>query len=436
MNNTAYITEQFDQLQATGNSSKLFALRQEAFQAFNQLGIPTGRNEEWKYTRISSLFNKEYQLTTPATGALTAADLDAIRLPEHAAANELFFINGIYNKELSAIRSQSLTVLSLEEAAGSSNYKSIVEQHFNHSSQYLKDGINALNTAFTQGGLFIQVPEKKVVEHPVYIYNITDARNAPVLSQPRSLVYISQQAEVQFVETYVTIGTTESITNQVIEIIVEKDANVDYYKIQNDASHASQVSTTHIRQIGKSVVNTVTLSLNGALVRNNLHAVLEAPYAEAHLYGLYFQRGQSHIDNHTIVDNVVPNCLSNELYKGILDDQSTGVFNGKIFVRKDAQKTNAFQSNKNVLLTDTASVNTKPQLEIFADDVKCSHGCTIGSLDTEALFYLQSRGIPRQAALSLLLQGFAMDVLEKIKLAPIRAYAEELIAQRLIAERS
>ncbi|MEI9935391.1 MAG: Fe-S cluster assembly protein SufD [Ferruginibacter sp.] len=239
---------------------------------------------------------------------------------------------------------------------------------------------------------------------------------------------------VEIVETYATLGDTESITNQIMEIIVEQDANLAYYKIQNDAHHASQVSTTHIRQVGKSYVHTVTVSLNGDIVRNNLNVIMEAPFCESHLYGLYLQKGKSHIDNHTIVDNAVPNCLSNELYKGILDNDSTGVFNGKVFVRKDAQKTNAFQSNKNVLLSDKATVNTKPQLEIFADDVKCSHGCTVGSLDDEALFYLQSRGIPQQASMSLLLQGFATDVLEKIKPAAIRAYVDQLITDRLTIE--
>jgi Fe-S cluster assembly protein SufD len=175
----------------------------------------------------------------------------------------------------------------------------------------------------------------------------------------------------------------------------------------------------------------VTISLDGGIVRNNTNVALEAEYCEAHLYGLYFQKGESHIDNHTVVDNVMPHCYSNELYKGILNGKSSGVFNGKIFVQPQAQKTNAYQSNKNVLLSDTASVNTKPQLEIYADDVKCSHGCTIGKLDEEGLFYLQSRGIPKNVAQSLLLQGFAIDILEQIKLAPIRAYVDSLISKRL-----
>jgi Fe-S cluster assembly protein SufD len=212
---------------------------------------------------------------------------------------------------------------------------------------------------------------------------------------------------------------------------VEKDAMLEYYKIQNDEAHTNQVSTTHIRQVGKSYIHTVTISLNGGVIRNNLNIVLDAPFCETHLYGLYFLKGQTHVDNHTVVDNVKPNCLSNELYKGIINDAATGVFNGKIFVQPHAQKTNAYQSNKNILLSEGASVNAKPQLEIFADDVKCSHGCTVGRLDEEGLFYLRSRGINEKIARSLLVHAFAVDILEHIKPIAIRTYVDQLISERL-----
>jgi Fe-S cluster assembly protein SufD len=212
---------------------------------------------------------------------------------------------------------------------------------------------------------------------------------------------------------------------------VEKDANVSYYKIQNDADHSNHVCTTHFRQTGKSNIHTVTISLNGGIVRNNLSIALEAEHAEAHMYGLYFLKGNSHVDNHTVADHVKPNCMSNELYKGIIDDNATAVFNGKIYVQQDAQKTNAYQSNKNILLSDGASVNTKPQLEIFADDVKCSHGCTVGRLDEEGLFYLRSRGINEDTARSLLVHAFAIDILEHIKPVALRNYVDKLIFERL-----
>ncbi len=215
-----------------------------------------------------------------------------------------------------------MVVLPLDEAARS-EYKDIVANNLGHSGKYLKDGINALNTAFVQGGVYIHVKKGESTEHPVYIYNITDSRSANIFSQPRSLVHVSENANVQIVETYFTIGAGESFTNQVMEIVVEKDATLEYYKIQNDANHTNQVSTTHIRQLGKSSIHAVTISLDGNIVRNNMNVVLDAEHSEAHLYGLYFPTGNTHIDNHTVVDNVKPNCFSNELYKGILTDKST-----------------------------------------------------------------------------------------------------------------
>lgn len=430
MNTIEYIKERFDQLQSDTKNGVLSDIRKNAFADFNRMGIPV-RHEEWKYTRISGLFNKDYKFpANDVSKSLSSKDLEAIRLPGYEQANELFFINGSFSTVLSVIRSASLQVTTLEEAA-KNEFKDIVLKHLGHSRNYLKDGINALNTAFVQQGVFVHIEKGKTLEHPVYIYNITDATADNIFSQPRSLVYINENAEVQLVETFVTLGLQESFTNQVMEIVVEKDARLEYYKIQNDAAHTNQVSTTHIRQTGKSYVHTVTISLNGGIVRNNLNIVLDAERCEAHLYGLYLQNGQSHIDNHTVVDNVKPNCFSNELYKGIIDDKATGVFNGKIFVQPQAQKTNAYQSNKNILLSDSATINAKPQLEIFADDVKCSHGCTVGRLNDEGLFYLQSRGIPVKIARSLLLHAFAFDILEHIRPEPIRDYIDKLISERL-----
>jgi Fe-S cluster assembly protein SufD len=417
-------------LQSVNGSSVLTPIEQNAFDAFSKMGIPTVKHEEWKYTRVSSLFNKEYVFGAASPATLSANEIDAVRLPGNENANELVFINGSYSAQLSTIRSTALKLVSLEEAA-QNEYSEIVSKHLGHSSKYAKDGIHALNTAFAQEGVFLFITKGKTVEHPVYIYNITDARQASILAQPRSLVYVSEAAQVQLVENHVTLGTAESFTNGVMEIVVEKEAIVEYYKIQADAAHTSQVSTTHFRQVGKSFIHAVTISLNGGLIRNNLNIAMEASFSEAHLYGLYFLKGNTHVDNHTVVDNVKPNCQSNELYKGVIDDNATAVFNGKIFVQQQAQKTNAFQSNKNILLSDTATVNTKPQLEIFADDVKCSHGCTVGQLDEEGLFYLRSRGISEKTAKSMLVHAFAIDILDHINLAPIRDYVDALISEPL-----
>src|SRR6476620_10748390 len=429
MDTNNFFTEHYNKLQSLAGNGNLQTLRQKAFHSFNEKGIPLGRNEEWKYTRISNLFNKQYTFPLQLT-SISEQDLKALRLPGHEAANELVFVNGLFSEVLSNIRSASLQVQPLEVAARG-EFSNIVSEHLGHSSDYLKDGINALNTAFVHGGVFIYVGKGKTLEHPIYLYNITDARTGNIFSQPRSLVYLAGNANAQIVETFNTIGTGESFTNGVMEIVVEQDAMLEHYKIQNDAAHANQVSTTHIRQIGKSYVHTVTISLNGGIVRNNLNVVLEAEHCETHLYGLYFIGGDTHVDNHTLVDNVTPHSFSNEFYKGIIDDNATGIFNGKIMVQPLAQKTNAYQSNKNILLSDSASVNTKPQLEIFADDVKCSHGCTVGQLDEEGMFYLRSRGIREEKARSLLVHAFAMDVMEHIKPAAIRSYVDHLISERL-----
>lgn len=431
MNTIETIKERYQQLQSNNGSSVLTPIEQNAFNIFNAVGLPTVKNEEWKYTRISSVFNKEYAFNPEDLSiTISGKDLEAVRFPGDEEANDLVFVNGRYSSELSTVRSESLTVISLEEAT-KGQYRDIVLQHLGHSAEYINDGLNALNTAFAAEGVFIHVKRGSRVEHPVYLYNIVDARSSNILSQPRTLIYVSENAQVIFAETYATFGACESFTNQVTEVVVERDAILEYYKIQNDAEHTNQVTTTHIRQTGKSLVNTVTVSLNGAIVRNNLNIAMEAEYSESHFYGLYFLKGSSHIDNHTVVDNVKPHCESNELYKGIVDDNGTAIFNGKIFVQKDAQKTNAFQSNKNILLSRNATVNTKPQLEIFADDVKCSHGCTVGQLDEEGLFYLRSRGISEATAKSLLVRAFAIDILEHIKPVAVREYVDRLISRRL-----
>lgn len=433
MDTNQYIKERFEQLKSNGKDSGLAILRKTGYDTFQKTGIPTAKHEEWKYTRISPLFEKDFSASLPGSDRLTQDEFSEVRLPGSEKSNELVFVNGIFSSRLSTLRSKEWEVMPLEKAA-EQGYRELVKNNLGHSAKYFKDGLNALNMALMEGGLFLYVPRGKVVAHPVYIYNLVDARQANVLAQPRSLLHVDENAQIQLVETYVTLGSGESLTNQVMEVVVGKGAMVEYYKIQNDASHANQVSTTHFRQVGKSYVHAVVISLSGGMIRNNLNIVLEAEHSESHLYGLYFPTGKTHIDNHTVVDNVRPNCLSNELYKGILDEQSTGVFNGKIFVQPQAQKTNAYQSNKNVLLSDTASVNTKPQLEIFADDVKCSHGCTVGRLNEEGMFYLRSRGITEKTARALLVHAFAVDILEYIKPKPIREYVDRLISERLEIE--
>lgn len=434
--NLEYFGQEFSKLQQMDPDHYISSLREKSFNHFNKKGLPTTKNEEWKYTSISDLFRKEYRLTEDENKAeISFSEIDTIRLAGYEKANELVFVNGKYRSELSTIRSSEdqLIVLPLEEAANG-KYKELVNAHLGKSNLFIRDAIHALNTSFIYGGVFIYAVKGQIIENPVYLYHLSDARENHILSQPRSLFYVDQSAKLQLVETYQTIGSMDSFTNEVFEVVVNSNAIVEYYKIQNDSPNASQVGTTHIRQIGKSYVHTVVVSLNGGMIRNNTNIIMEAAGNEAHMYGLYLLNGKTHVDNHTLVDNTMPNCFSNELYKGVIDGSATGVFSGKIYVRPDAQKTNAYQSNNNILLSDAASVNTKPQLEIYADDVKCSHGCTVGRLDEEALFYLRARGISKEHAQAMLLHAFASNVIEQIKIEPLRQFAEQLITQRLKAE--
>jgi len=431
MSLTDTIQNKYNELNAIAGNGLLGSVRAKAFENFNKLGIPTSRNEEWKYTRLAGITNKNFALHTSAVLPDETA-LNNIRLQQDFAA-ELFFVNGVFAQEISKVNSDALVVLSLNEAA-ESEYKHYLQQHLNQSSKYMKDGMNALNAAFVANGLFVLVKKNKAVDKPVFVYHLTDTTKDNVFVQPRSLFVVEENAQVQLVELYKNNGLHESFTNEVIEIAVQQNARLEYYKVQDENENCHHVGTTHLQQVGKCFTHCVTITLGGGTIRNNINMILEAENNEGHLYGLYMVDGKTHVDNHSIVDNVKPNCFSNEFYKGIMGGNSTGVFNGKIFVRQDAQKTNAYQSNKNVLISDNASVNTKPQLEIFADDVKCSHGCTIGSLDEDALFYLRARGIGENKAKALLLHAFAVDILEQVKPEALRTYLEKKIDERLDIE--
>ena len=431
MDATTILKNAFDKQNIS--STQLGAFHTENWNNFSAWGLPAIKHEEWKYTRIRNVFNDK-MIVNNASG-LDAVGIQQYFLPGQLAKNAIVFINGVYNSSLSSIADaeETLVVKSLATAAEDEDAE-FVKTNLGHSQRYHQDGINALNAAFAAGGVYIKVKKGKKVEHPVVIYHIADASVGFIFSQPRILVNAEQAAEVVILETYKKIGNDDSLTNEVIEICAAQDSIVNYIKIQDEGKGANHTGTTHIRQLAKCVTHAVTLTLSGNIVRNNLNMVMEAANSESHMYGLYLLNGETLADNHTIVDNQQPNCLSNELYKGIMDEKSTGVFNGKIFVRQDAQKTNAYQSNKNILIGDSASANTKPQLEIFADDVKCSHGCTIGKLDQDAMFYLKARGISELNARALLLHAFAVDILDQIKDEEIRNYADKLISERLSYE--
>jgi len=416
-----------------GSSKHLSLFQQENWKTFSGLGIPALKHEEWRYVPVKNMFKDELQFSVEDT-ALDTSLIQQSLLPGTEDFNYIVFYNGRFQETLSVIKEKDVLIIkSLETAAGDEDAE-FVENNLGHSHGYHPDGVNALNGAFAAGGAFIKVKKGTVLRQPLIIYHFADSRKGYRFAQPRILVSAEANAQSTIVETYINIGDGESLTNEVLEICTGRDSVTRYIKLQNEGKLSNYTGTTHVRQLERSNTHAVTITLDGAMVRNNLNMVMEDEHAESHMYGLYLLKGNTLADNHTIVDNKMPHCESNELYKGIMDGQSTGVFNGKIFVRKDAQKTNAYQSNKNILIGDQASANTKPQLEIFADDVKCSHGCTIGKLDEDALFYLRARGIAEKNAKALLLHAFASDILGQIENEAIRIHVEQLISERLSFE--
>ncbi len=428
MDATVYFKDRFEKTKT--NNGTLSSFRQSNWETFISLGLPNAKHEEWKYTKIKQLFKDN--LLYDAFNSTDDIEPNTFKLAGMDNANIVVFVNGFFQEKLSSF-TDSKNILTIEplEIASSNENKTFVETHLGCSQPYHHDGINALNASFAQGGVFIKVEKGAILTQPIVIYHITDSRSGFRFSQPRILVNIESAAEATLIETYYKLGENESLTNEVNEICVEKDARFHYIKLQQEGKGANHTGTTQIQQLGSAYTYSVTITLDGAVVRNNLNMIMKAEHGESHLYGLYLLEGDTQADNHTIVDNAMPNCYSNELYKGIMDGKSSGIFNGKIFVRKDAQKTNAYQSNKNILIGEQSSANTKPQLEIFADDVKCSHGCTIGKLDEDALFYLRARGISKKNAQAMLLHAFALDVLEQLKIDPLKHHVDEMISKRL-----
>ncbi len=410
------------------SKTPLHQLRRAALHQFDLLGFPTIRHEEWKYSNVNSLLKEAFDLDHGST--LASSDLIGLEIP-NLDGNILYFVNGRYHPELSRLVSPADQVQISSFADALKADPDFIGTHFARYADYQDNAFTALNTALASDGVVIRVPNNTTVEQPIILRFITDARDKNIASQPRNLVIVGKNAEVTMAESYRTLGDRASFVNVVTEIALDRDARMQYYKVQDETEKAYHIGTTQVNQSDNSHFYSATVTLNGNFVRNNLNIVLNGQHAEAFMYGLYMPNGRQHVDNHTLVDHAMPNSYSSELYKGILDDNGTGVFNGKIYVRPDAQKTNAYQSCKNVVLSPGASMNTKPQLEIFADDVKCSHGTTTGQLNDEALFYMRSRGIPKDEARTLLLYAFAQDVLSQIKIQPIRDYLNRVVTEKL-----
>jgi Fe-S cluster assembly protein SufD len=378
----------------------------DAIRFIEEKGIPNNKHEDYKYCNLEAVIRKEFKTITNKFNLVTKAD--AHKLKE---CYNIVVVNGTYSESLSdKINEVRINTLS--------NSSAEVKDHITKYANVNSDAFVALNTAFCSGGLFIQI--KGVVEKPIHIINITSVSENSFIN-PRQLIVLEKNAEVVVVESFVSGNNSGKIfQNHLSEIVLNENAKLNSYRLQNEDENSYQVNTVQVNVNRYANYTTNTFTFNGAVVRNNLNVVLASDLCESHLNGLFISSESKLIDNHTLVDHQKPNCQSNELYKGIAKGKSTGIFNGKIYVRKDAQKTNAYQSSKNILLSEDATINTKPQLEIYADDVKCSHGTSTGKVDEAALFYLKSRGIGDEKARKLLLQAFAQEVIDKINIEELK----------------
>ena len=411
-----------------GKESSIHQKRKDALANFSRLEFPTIKDEEWKYTSIAPLL--KYNFVPKFVRKVIPKDFIKSLLFDEMEHSLIVFINGRISTEHTDLLNlpEGVVVGSVEEQTKKQN-----ENFLKHFGKYADDNnhiFTALSTAYTDDGAFIYVPAGKIVEEPIHIIFITDSEDEKILTQPRNLFIAEKNSQVTIIEHYVGYKEQIYFTNTVTEIVAEENAVVDHIKLQEESKNAFHIARMEVDQERNSNFSSHLISTGAELSRNDFNAKFNGEGGECTLNGLYMIDGTQLFDAHTLMDHAKPHCNSHEHYKGILDDKSRGVFNGKIIVRPDAQKTNAFQENNSILLSDGALVNTKPQLEIFADDVKCSHGATIGQMDDEAKFYLKSRGIGEEASKGILLHAFASDVITLIKIETIRDYAEKVITQK------
>lgn len=394
-------------------------LREKSFEILNETAFPTTKTEAWKYTRTTRISNGTFQLVKPEINSVSDYLIEGLQ------GNVLVFVNGFYQAELSIIKdTKGLLVSPLTETT-----QEWINAHSNQQVQLEGEVFNALNTAFTTDGVSIEIAKNAIIEEPIQLIYVTTG--TAVLSSVRNILVANENSDATIVMGYYGEQADSNFTNVVTEIKVKQNASLSIHKIQHENNTNFHINTETVSQDRDSRFSLSTSTFSGAIVRNNVYVHVDGENAETNLYGLYLTDEKQLVDNHTVIDHKVPNCNSNELYKGVLDGQSTGVFNGKVFVREQAQKINAFQSNGNVLLSDNVSMNSKPELEIYADDVKCSHGSTTGQIDEEAIFYLRARGISEKSAKSLMINGFVGEVVEQISNEIIREHITKLMAKKL-----
>ncbi len=407
-------------------------MRRTAIARFHDRGFPTLKDEEWRYTSIAPIVRTAFRPARDVTDGVGPEDVE--RVAFHGfQGHELVFVNGRFVPHLSDVGSlpQGVRIMRLAEAVEAE--RSVVERHLGRHAVFDKQPFAALNTAFWEDGAFVYVPKGVAVPEPIHLVFLTRPRDEPTIAHPRNLILLEEGAQATVVESYAGWGDGAYFTNSVTEVVAGEGATLDHYKLQRESEKAFHVGALHILQRRASNVRDNSLALGGGLVRNDVNTWFADEGGELNLDGLYVVGGRQHVDNHTRIDHAKPHCTSFELYKGILDGHGRAVFYGNIVVHKDAQKTNAMQSNKNLLLSKDALVDSIPGLQILANDVKCRHGSSIGHMDEEQVFYLRSRGLDEETARSLLTYGFAAEVVNRVRVLPLRAALGAWILSRLPA---
>ena len=402
-------------------------LRQDAFARFAETGFPTTHDEDWRFTSVAAVANTAFELAGPET--VEREQLEPFGASQFAT--RLVFVNGLFSEELSNLSTLPKGVKADSLAAQTKSDPSGVEPYLGRYLNFRRDPFAALNTAFIEDGAYVYVPRGVVVEAPIYVLFVTVPGSTPTMNHPRNLIIAEQNSTVTVVEDYVSLGEGITFSNAATELVAGDNANVSHYMIVREGDQAYNFSTLRIQQGRSANVATHSLLLSGALVRNNVHPVLAGEGSECLINGLFMANGRQHMDNYMLVEHASPHCDSRQFYNGILNGQSHGVFHGRIIVHKDAQKTDAKQTNRNLLLSDDAQIDTKPQLEIYADDVKCTHGATIGQVDENALFYLRSRGLAEPEARHVLLLAFANECLDRMSSVEVRQHLERLFVDYL-----
>ncbi|WP_296683021.1 Fe-S cluster assembly protein SufD [Flavobacterium sp.] len=409
--------------------TELHDVRTLAIKNFEDKGFPTKNDEAWKYTSLNAILKKDFSVFPKNEVTIEFKDVKKYFLHE-IDTYKVVFIDGVFSSHLSSTTHDGIDVCLMSSALTKPKYKMVIDTYFNQIASK-DESLTSLNTAFANEGAYINIPKSKVADKPIEIMYFSTGSEAALLVQPRNLVIVGENSHVQIIERHQCLNENAVLTNSVTEIFAQKRAIVDYYKIQNDELEANLIDNTYVSQKQESHVSVQTFSFGGNLTRNNLNFYHFGERLTSTLNGITIIGDKQHVDHYTLVHHAQPNCESFQDYKGIFSDRSTGVFNGKVYVEKEAQKTNAFQKSNNILLSDKATINAKPQLEIFADDVKCSHGCTVGQLDETALFYMQQRGIPKKEAKALLMYAFSNAVIENIKIPELKNRITAIIANKL-----